>query len=128
MKLIIHRGTHEIGGTCIELRSKRSKILIDFGLPLVDENKEPFDSYKIRNESKEQLIKSEVLPRIEGIYQDSSALFDAILLSHPHQDHYGLLSYINPAIPIYLSKGCKKLIEISHFFGQTDCDLRYCPS
>ena len=34
MQLIIHRGTHEIGGNCIEVRSRQTKILLDFGLPL----------------------------------------------------------------------------------------------
>jgi ribonuclease J len=124
MKLTIHRGTHEIGGTCIELQSQNSRILIDFGLPLVDENREPFDSDKIKNKSKKELINSEVLHPIKGLYNDEQPLFDAILLSHPHQDHYGLLSYINPKIPIYLSQGCKELIEISCFFGQTSCDLK----
>ena len=33
MKLTIHRGAKEIGGTCIEIQSENSKILIDFGLP-----------------------------------------------------------------------------------------------
>ena len=124
MKLTIHRGTHEIGGTCIELQSQNSRILIDFGLPLVDENREPFDSDRIKNKSKEELIKTRVLHSIKGIYKDEQPLFDAILLSHPHQDHFGLLSYISPEIPIYLSEGCKKLVEISYFFGQTICDLK----
>ncbi len=124
MKLVIHRGTHEIGGTCIELQSHSSRILIDFGLPLVDENREPFDSNRIKNESKEVLIKTGVLHSIKGLDKDDQPGINAILLSHPHQDHYGLLSYINPTIPIYLSEGCKKLIEISYFFGQTSCDLK----
>ena len=124
MKLTIHRGTHEIGGTCIELQSQHSRILIDFGLPLVDENYEPFDSERIRNKSKEELIGTEVLHSIKGLYKEENPLFDAILLSHPHLDHYGLLSYINPKIPIYFSKGCKKLIEISYFFEQTNCNLK----
>jgi len=55
---------------------------------------------------------------------DGQPEIDGILLSHPHQDHYGLLSHINPRIPIYLSKGCKKLIEASHYFSQTNCTLR----
>ena len=123
MRLTIHRGTHEIGGTCIELQARKSKILLDFGLPLVDQNREPFNSDKIINKSKEQLIKSGILPSIEGLYKNEETRFDAILLSHPHQDHYGLLSYVHTEIPIYLSKGCKKLIEVSHFFGQTPCKL-----
>lgn len=124
MKLTIHRGAKDIGGTCIELQSENSKILIDFGLPLVDEDKEQFDSKKIKNKSKEDLIKSGVLPAIKGLYKGERPAFDAILLSHPHQDHYGLLSFVNPQIPVYLSHGCRELVEISHFFGQTSYGLK----
>ena len=120
MKLTIHRGSKEIGGTCVELQSGASRILIDFGLPLVDENMEQFDSRKIRGKSKEELIRIGVLPNIEGLYEGEQPTINAVLLSHPHQDHYGLLPFINPKIPIYLSEGCKELIEVSHFFGQTD--------
>jgi ribonuclease J len=120
MKLTIHRGAKEIGGSCVELQSGTSRILIDFGLPLVDENRERFDSEVIRNTSEEDLIKNGVLPDIKGLYKDEQPAFDAILLSHSHQDHYGLLSFVNPQIPIYLSEGSKELLEISLFFGQTD--------
>jgi len=124
MRLTIHRGAKEIGGTCIELQSESSKILIDFGLPLVDENREPFDYESIKNKSKDDLIASGVLPDIKGLYKGEQPAIDAILLSHPHKDHYGLLSHVNPRIPIYLSQGCRGLIDISYYFGQTDCDLR----
>ena len=124
MKLTIHRGSKEIGGTCVELQSQRSRILIDFGLPLVDENMDKFDSRKIKNKSKSTLIKNGVLPDIRGLYKDDEPSIDAILLSHSHQDHYGLLSFIHPEIPVYLSEGCKELIEVSHFFGQTEFDAR----
>lgn len=62
MKLTIHRGSKEIGGTCIKLQLATSRILIDFGLPLVDENKKRFDSKKIKNYTKEDLIQQGVLP------------------------------------------------------------------
>lgn len=120
MKATIHRGSKEIGGTCVELQSSGSRILIDFGLPLVDENRDRFDSDKIKSLSREELIESGVLFNIKGLYKGEEPAFDSILLSHSHQDHYGLLSFVNPQIPICLSEGCKELIEVSHFFGQTD--------
>lgn len=120
MKLTIHRGSKEIGGTCVELKSGDSRILIDFGLPLVDENMERFDFKRIKGKPRDDLIQSGVLPDIEGLYEGEQPSVDAVLLSHPHQDHYGLLSFINSKIPVYLSEGCKELIEVSYFFGQTD--------
>ena len=34
MQLIIHRGAHEVGGSCVELTFEDSTILLDVGLPL----------------------------------------------------------------------------------------------
>ena len=34
MKIRIHRGTEEIGGTCIEVESDGRRIVLDLGLPL----------------------------------------------------------------------------------------------
>jgi len=123
MKLTIHRGSKEIGGSCIELTSGSSTILLDFGMPLVDSDKNPFDSDIVKKASFEQLVTDGILPNLQGFYKGTEPQYEAVLLSHPHQDHYGLLSFVNPQIPIYLSQGCKELIEISHFFGQTDCAL-----
>lgn len=120
MKLTIHRGAREIGGSCVDLQSSGSRILVDLGLPLVDESRERFDSDKIKNKSKTELIKNRILPDIKGLYKEEEPAFNGILLSHAHQDHYGLLSFVNSQIPIYLSEGCKELIETSRYFGQTD--------
>ncbi len=34
MKICIHRGSHQIGGSCVEIEHEGTRILIDFGLPL----------------------------------------------------------------------------------------------
>ena len=124
MKLIIHRGSNEIGGSCLELQSRESRILLDFGMPLVDADGQPIDSNIIRKQSQTSLIQKGLLPRIEGLYGNEKPIIDAILISHPHPDHYGLLSFVDEQIPVYMSRGCKKLIELSYFFKQTDCNLK----
>lgn len=36
MRLTIHRGTKEIGGSCVELKTHDTRLFLDIGLPLVD--------------------------------------------------------------------------------------------
>jgi ribonuclease J len=118
MKVTIYRGTKEIGGTLIELKSKDTRILIDAGYPLFLNDK-PIDN-SIAKLPYERLIELGVLPLIEGLYSWDKAGFDAVIISHAHLDHYGLLKYINPAIPVYISAGTRKIIEISQMFKITD--------
>ncbi|MBU1044745.1 MAG: MBL fold metallo-hydrolase [Candidatus Omnitrophica bacterium] len=93
MRLIIHRGAREIGGSCVELKTKNTRLLIDFGLPLVENDNKSFD------------LKAIIDKRIDGI-----------LISHSHLDHYGLLQYIDSNIPVYMSQGAKSLIDVSKLF------------
>jgi len=119
MHLIIHRGTKEIGGSCVELKSKNTRILIDFGMPLVDTAGKKFDSNILKHKTIDQLKALKILPDIKGLYKNDKKEIDAIILSHSHLDHYGLFSYVNPEIPIYMSRGAKELIEISDIFIPT---------
>lgn len=116
MNLIIHRGAHEIGGSCVEVQAAGTRILIDFGMPLVGEKREPFNSKILTGKSITDLKKLNILPDIQGLYKDEAKAVDAILLSHSHFDHYGLLSYAHPDIPVYMSQGAKELIEVSDKF------------
>ncbi len=116
VQLIIHRGSQEIGGSCVELSTGKSRILIDFGMPLVNDKKESFDSKILTNKSLDDLKKLKILPDIKGLYRGEEKAIDGILISHSHMDHYGFLSYVNPDIPIYMSEGAKMLVEISDIF------------
>lgn len=118
MDIIIYRGTHEIGGTLIEIKSRNSRILIDAGYPLFLNN-QPIDN-SVSALSHEKLLKLGVLPNVKGLYAWDSPAFDAVIISHAHIDHYGLLKFVNPAIPVYLSKGTKMLIDISVLFKLTE--------
>jgi ribonuclease J len=116
MKLIIHRGTKEIGGSCVELITAKTRILLDFGLPLVTADRKPFDAKTLQNRSIDDLKANGALPDITGLYKNDVRSIDAILLSHSHLDHYGLLNYVHTEIPIYMSKGADILIKVSSIF------------
>jgi ribonuclease J len=89
LKVIIHKGSHEIGGTCIQLSSGKTNILLDAGLPL-SANSEPVD-----------------LSRLS---------VDALLVSHPHQDHFGLMATLPLGTPVYIGKLARSLIDAPQVF------------
>ncbi len=125
MKLTIHRGTHEIGGSCVELATKNTRILIDVGLPLVDEEGQSFNLGNYLGLSKTELVERKIAKDIPGLYKEdrNSKPPDAILISHSHPDHYGLLTFVKPQIPLYLSEGCLELIKATYYFKGINPDF-----
>jgi len=125
MKLTIHRGTHEIGGSCVELRSNcgKTRVVIDVGMPLVTADRLPFEWRHYKNFSQEQLIEKRVLPAVDGLYSHQEPFISAVILSHAHQDHYGFIRFLHPDIPLYMSLGTKSLVEVSNIFLDTGVNL-----
>jgi ribonuclease J len=93
MRIKIHRGAKEIGGSCVELESQGQRILIDLGLPLDAEN----------NDVK-------YLPDVNGLDGKDPSLL-GILISHPHVDHFGLLAHISPNIPIGIGPAARRILK-----------------
>ena len=116
MNITIHRGTKQIGGTCVELSTARSRLIIDFGMPLQDAGGADFNARALDGKSLPELIADDVLFDIKGLHRDSNPSVDAVLISHSHKDHYGLLPYINPKIPVYISKGAYELVNALNDF------------
>jgi len=116
MQLTVHRGTKEVGGTCIEISTERTRLILDIGLPLFDEDREPFDSFQLRRMSKDELLAKGVLPNVLGLFTDGSPP-DAILLSHAHLDHTGLLGHSQATIPVYASRGTSKIMLAGGIFA-----------
>jgi ribonuclease J len=113
MHLTIHRGANQIGGSCVELRSGDSRIILDIGMPLSDPEGGKFEFKKYRRLTGPELVKEGILPKVAGLYKwDTENPVDALLISHPHLDHYGFWEYVNPKIPIYLGKTAQKVIEL----------------
>lgn len=125
MKLTIHRGTHEIGGSCVELCSNSGKtcIVIDVGMPLVTPDMLPFEWRHYKDLSQEQLLEQRILPAVEGLYSNQKPSISAVILSHAHQDHYGFIRFLHPDIPTYMSIGTKSLVEVSNLFLGTGVNL-----
>ena len=115
MNLTIHRGTHEIGGTCIELTSGDDRLILDLGMPLVDDRGDRF-SMQDKGETVAELIDQKVLPNIPDLYRKSRQKNTYLVLSHAHQDHYGFAHFIDSSIPVYMTKGTKSILEVSEIF------------
>jgi ribonuclease J len=120
MKFAIHRGTKEIGGSCVEVTTDSTRVLLDFGMPLVDRTGNEFDFSLYKKHNINDLIKCGVLPSIKGLYDETEKPINGLIISHPHQDHYGLFNYINKNIPVYMGEATHKLIEINNLFTQQD--------
>jgi ribonuclease J len=118
MNLTIHRGTHEIGGSCVEITSGSSRIIIDIGMPLVNSDGEKFSLENYAALSGEELVSKKVLPDVKGIYKwdKQNKKIDGILISHPHMDHYGFLNYLREDTNYYIGESAKKIIDMTCVF------------
>ncbi|MBI1823621.1 MAG: MBL fold metallo-hydrolase [Nitrospirae bacterium] len=128
LNVIIHRGTSEIGGSCVEVCHGDTRVVIDIGMPLVKPDGGRFDMKAHVKKSGPELVKDGILPNIPGCYpwDDQNRPIDGLLLSHAHFDHYGFASFLRRDITTYLGEGTKRLIEISALFIGHNCNTDYC--
>ena len=117
MKFKIHRGSKPHGGSCVEVWTDNTRILVDFGMPAVNKEHTIFDFAKYWGKEVPELITQGVLPDVEGLYSPSDVRLDGVLISHPHQDHYGLSKFINKNIKLYMGIATHRLIDLSNLFA-----------
>lgn len=106
MRVCIHRGTKEIGGTCIELESQGKRIVLDIGLPLdVDE---PDDM---------------PLHPIQGFAEADESLL-GVVISHPHRDHYGLAYRLPGQTRFLIGKAAQAILAAADVFTPSGVILK----
>lgn len=106
MNIIIHRGTHQIGGSAIEISTASTRIILDFGNELsLDEKYKPIDL------------------DIGGVTKGIPDC-DGIVISHYHMDHLGQLTSVLPEIPLYMGELSKEVAVISTEYQDKNLYLR----
>ena len=106
MNIIIHRGTHQIGGSAIEISTASTRIILDFGNELsLDEKYTPINL------------------AIDGVTKGKPDC-DGIVISHYHMDHLGQLTSALSEIPIYMGELSKEIALIGAEHQDRDLYLR----
>jgi len=123
MNFKIHRGTREIGGTCIEVWTENTRILLDFGMPLVEKDGTEFDFSVYKSMSPEELVLAGILPDIEGLYSEPVGQISGVIISHAHQDHFGLTRFINKNVGYFMGEATHRIIELNNIFSRQDLFL-----
>ena len=99
MKICIHRGTKEIGGTCVEIESQGQRIVLDVGLPLDVADPDSFP-----------------LHPISGFAAPDPSLL-GVVISHPHQDHYGLAHRLPVETKFLIGQAAEAILSASALFS-----------
>lgn len=106
MRVCIHRGSAEIGGSCVELEQDGRRLVLDLGLPL---------DADLRGDLP--------LPPVPGLAAGDPSL-EGVLISHAHPDHYGLAPRLHPSVPLYLGKASQRILSEAAFFSPAGAELR----
>jgi ribonuclease J len=113
MRLRIHRGAKEIGGSCVELESEGHSLLLDLGLPL--------------DAAGPDISLLPAIPGLMGEPVQEGGIPDAlttadrstpvgVVVSHTHPDHIGLTGLLSPKIPVFLGAKAAQLMTAAQAF------------
>lgn len=129
MEIIIHRGTHQIGGCVTEIKTEEARIIIDMGTPLP------------RSKTENELtVAGDGVITLPGVTvpvaindktdEDENRQFvseqscDAVFITHYHGDHIGRIDTLLPGIPLYMGAAAKEIYGI--YCNRTDQTEKVC--
>src|SRR3954469_24747817 len=98
MRARIHRGAHEIGGSCVEVEAAGSSLVLDVGRPLTAERGEVVP-----------------LPDVAGFSTVDDSLL-GVAITHAHQDHWGLAGQVPPSVPIFMGQATSRILTDAAFW------------
>lgn len=99
LEVRIHRGAHEIGGNCVELRHGQDTLILDIGKPL--------------SATWDTVVP---LPAAIGL-DDNGTRPLGVIISHGHQDHWGLAPQLPTDIPVFIGEGAANILRAAQFWG-----------
>jgi len=86
-------------------------------MPLFASKGNTHDLGTLSRMSPQKLLEKGILPRVPGLFADGPRP-DAILLSHAHEDHTGLIRHSHPEIPVYANRGTSKMMNAGAKFAR----------
>lgn len=98
MRVCIHRGTKEIGGTCVEIESRGARIVVDVGLPLDVPTPDEMPLHPIRG------------------FETPDASLLGVVISHSHLDHYGLAHQLPDQTLFLIGKAAQSILAAANLF------------
>lgn len=106
MKVCIHRGTKEIGGTCVEIEAQGKSLVLDVGLPLDASDPDEIPLHPVK-----------------GFAAPDASLL-GVVISHPHQDHYGLAYRLPEKTPFLIGKAAEAILDAAALFSPSGLKLK----
>ena len=97
MRARIHRGAHEIGGSCVEVEADGKRVVLDVGRPLDSPRGERVP-----------------LPAVTG-FDEADQSLQGVVITHAHQDHWGLAE-IPPTVPIFMGEATHRILTEAAFW------------
>ena len=98
LRVCIHRGAHQIGGSCVELECQGKRLVLDIGMPLDAADPDTVE-----------------MPDVAGFAAADPSLL-GIVISHPHQDHYGLAGRVPAGTTFLMGEATERILAAAADF------------